>query len=322
MAEAVIAYDSDVLEVSTPTAGYTGGEVIQLADGRAAFVTGLLARTSGQPAGLKTSGQVTLAKTITVAVLKGAPLYWDRSANTVTPLRAVAGADFFVGVAVADAALAATTVVVDLNVQPQYTIDLMRDPADTAVVLTAGAPALTMGPGYAKLALDDTNEAQKADALSKQSIPVTVPFIVEGRVAIYDIGAAAVDINIGVANETHASDADQIGESLFLHLDGAVLDILAECDGGAEEGAVEVAATDTLVDAVDDTYFDFAFDCRDLEDIKIYIDGVRVLSTTTFALDVAVGPLCLLAHIEKTSDASTGEIRVEKLALRATDLAA
>lgn len=322
MAEATIAYDSDVLEVTTPAAGYASGEVIQLADGRAAFVTGLLARASGEVAGLKTTGQVTLAKTAAVVILKGAPLYWDRSAGTVTPLKAVAGADFFVGVAVADAISAATTVVVDLNVQPQYTIDVMRDPADTVLVGTADKAELMMGPGYAKLALEATAEAQKVDVLSKHSVPVTVPFIVEGRMAIYDIGAAAADINIGVANATHASDCDSITESLFLHLDGAVLDILAECDGGAEEGAIEVAATDTLVDAVDDTYFDFAFDCRDLEDIKIYIDGVRVLSLTTFALDVAVGPLCLLAHIEKTSDASTGEIRVEKLALRGTDLAA
>lgn len=319
MAEATIAYDSDVRDQITPAAGYASGEVIQLADGRAAFVAGLVARVSGDHAGLKTSGQVTLAKTATVVILKGAPLYWDRSANTVTPLKAVAGADFFVGVAVADATSAATTVVVDLNVQPNYTIDVLRDPTDTVVVLTAGTPGLTMGAGYGKITFSATAEAQKVDIMSIHSVPVTVPFIVEGRAAIYDIGDnAALDINVGVANGTHATDADAITESLFLHLDGTALSILAESD----DGTTEVAATDTTVDAVDDTYFDFAFDCRDLTDIKVYINGVRVLAATTFKLDAATGPLKLLAHLEKTSDNTTADVRISKLALRATDLAA
>jgi len=318
MAEATLYKDADTIDVSTPSAGYSAGEVIQLADGRAAVVAGLSALTSGDPAALKTSGQFTVTKSASVVVLEGAPLYWDRSAGSATPLKAAAGGDFFIGVAVADVAAATLTVVVDLNVQPNYTIDIMRDPTDTVLVLSAGAPALTMGPGYAKLAFDTTAEAQKVDILSKHSVPVTVPFIVEGRAAIYDIGDnAAADFNIGIANGTHASDGDSITESLFFHLDGTALSILAESD----DGTTEVDATDTTVDAVDDTYFDFAIDARDLTDIQLYINGVNVLPASVFKLDAATGPLKLLAHIEKGANDTPGEMRVSKLALRCTDLA-
>jgi predicted RecA/RadA family phage recombinase len=316
MAEALLTKDNDVVDVTTPSAGYSSGEVIQLTDGRAAVVQGLKALVSGDSAGLKTSGQVTVAKTASVVILKGAPVYWDRSANTATPLRAAAGADFFLGTALEDAASAAATVLVDLNVQPAYTIDLFRDPADTVIVLTAGTPALTMGPGYAKLAFSTAAEAQKVDALSKCSVPVTIPFILEGRMAVYDIGdEGSVDINVGLANATHANDCDSITESLFLHLDGTSLNILAESD----DGSTEVAATDTTVDAVDDTFFDFAFDARDLTDIQVYINGVLVLGSTVFKLNAATGPLKLLAHIEKGANDTPGEIRIEKLALRCMD---
>lgn len=316
MSEALLEKDSDVVDVTTPAAGYSSGEVIQLTDGRAAVVTGLNARVSGDAAGLKTSGQHKVAKTSGVVVLKGAPLYWDRSANTATPLKAVAGADFFLGVALEDAASTTTTVLVELNVQPAYTIDVLRDPADTVLVLTAGTPALTMGPGYAKLAFSATAEAQKVDLLSQHSVPVATPFIVEGRLAIYDIGDEnSVDINVGLANATHASDCDSITESCFLHLDGTALDIKAESD----DGTTEVAATDTTVDAVDDTYFDFAFDCRDLTDIQIYINGVNVLPASVFKLNAATGPLKLLAHMEKGANDTPGEIRITKLAIRCMD---
>lgn len=320
MAEATLYRDSSPKTVKwTAAEAYSPGQIVQLPDGRAGVIAGLETVAIGEIAVAYVEGQFTVAKTADIVFLDGDKAYWDRSADSATPLKAAAGADFDLGVAIGDAASADTTLVVDLNVKPVYTIDLMKDPTDSVVVLTAGTPAVTMGPGYAKLAFSETAEAQKVDILSKHSVPVTVPFIVEGRMAIYDIGdAAAVDINVGLANATHATDCDAITESCFLHLDGSALDILAESD----DGTTEVAATDTTKDAVDDTYFDFRMDCRDLEDIQIYINGVLVLGSTVFALDAATGPLKLLAHMEKTSDNTPGEIRISHFAIRCTDLAA
>jgi predicted RecA/RadA family phage recombinase len=176
MSEATTYKDADSIDVVVPAAGYASGEVIQLSDGRAAVRDGLRALVAGEQASLRTAGQFTLAKTASVVILEGDLVYWDRSVGTATPLRAVAGADFPVGTAVMDAASADTTVVVDLNKRPVYTIDLLRDPTDTVLV---GSAALTMGPGYAKMGVVVTSEAEKVDVMSKHSIPVTIPFIVE-----------------------------------------------------------------------------------------------------------------------------------------------
>lgn len=319
MSEATLYKDADTIDVITPAAEYTSGEVIQIADGRAAVVMGLTAKASGDPAALKTTGQFTLTKGADLVVLEGAPLYWDRSAGSVTPLKAVAGGDFFVGVAVKDQAAADTAVVVDLNVQPNYTIDIFSDPLDEVIV---GDATLIVHGGTAVLALIATSEAEKVDMLSKHSIPVVsgsaIPFIVEGRMAGYGASANTVDINVGIANATHATDAESITEAVLIHLDEvADLNIFVHSD----DGTTEVALTDTTINYVEDAYFDFAFDCRDLSDIKIYINGVRVLSGTTFALGDATGPIKLLAHIEKTTGTATGEVRLTKLALRCTDLA-
>jgi predicted RecA/RadA family phage recombinase len=319
MSEVTLVNDSDCLEV-TAEAALASGEMIQLPDGRAGYKAAQRAAAIGDSAGIQVKGRVKVAKTASVVILKGDEVFWDRSANTATPLQAVADADFSCGVAVEDAAAAATTVEIELNAKPRYTIDIMQDPTDTVIVKTAGTDLdFSMGPGYAKMALSTTHaEANKIDILSKQAVPVTVPFIVEGRMAVYEIGdEASLDINVGIANGTHADNADTIGESVFFHLDGTALDIKAESD----DGTTEVAATDTTVNAVDDTYFDFRIDCRDLTAIKLYINGVAVLASTAFKLDKATGPMKLLAHIEKGANDTPGEIRIAKLAIRTMDLA-
>lgn len=324
MAEATIYSDTDVIGATTPAAGYTAGEVLQLADGRAAFLCGLQNKTSGEESGLKTSGQVTVTKTSGVVVLKGDRLYWNRSTNSATPLRALTGAHFFLGVALEDAASTATTVLVDLNVQPRYLIDALRDPSDTVLVLTAGTPSLSMGPGYAKMAFSNTAEAQKVDILSKASVPVDVPFIVEMELNIVDSGdaaAAAVDINVGIASATHASDCDSIAESMFVHVDGADTNGAVNINLESDDGTTEVAATDTTVDFAAGTPFRVVFDCRNLADIQAYVNGVNVLPNSVFKLDAATGPLKLLAHIEKGANDTVADVRINQLAIRTMDVA-
>lgn len=289
------------------------GEIIQLPDGRAGITASATDVVSGDVAGLHTHGQFTVLKTASVVILDGAPVYWDRSANTATPLQAAAGADFYLGVAVGDAAASDSTVVIDLNVEPVYTIDLLRDPS---LDVATGGASLTVKGGALEFTLDSTSEVQKIDALSIASIPVSIPFVVEGRMAIWSVpSGSAADINVGIASATHGTDAGAIAESVFVHFNNA-LDIFLESD----DSSTEVAEADSGVDAVDDTYFDFAFDCRDLSDIQIYINGVLMLGSTTFALDAATGPLKLLAHVEKTSDAATAVFRVAKLAVRTPDV--
>jgi predicted RecA/RadA family phage recombinase len=317
MAEAIFLREPDVFREIVPTAGYTSGEVIQLADGRAAYVTSQESLVENQWAGLKVDGVVKLAKTASQVWVKGAPIYWDRSASTATPILAKTGGDFFIGTAADDATSSATTGEVNLNVAPVYQIDLLRDPCTTVIVGSA-PPSISYYPGFAKLLFTTATEAQKVDMLSDASFLGTQPFVLEGKVNIDTNGDnAAFDLNFGLANDTHASDADTITESVFFHVNGSDTNIYAESDNA---GVAEVAATDTTVDFTAGTEFDFCIDGRVLSDIQMYINGVLVLGSSTFTLASITGPLKLLVHMEKTSDDSPGQLNVMKFAVRLTDV--
>jgi len=317
-AEATYSGNPEVLDFVAAVAR-ASGEVIQLPDGRAGVVQGLKAVDAGDPLGVRVSGVVTVAKTASVVILPGGRVYWDRSANTATPLQTAAGGDFFIGVAPAGAASAATTVVVDLNVKPNYLVDLHESGFDSVIVLTAGTPTIMSRGGEVHAAFSATAEAQKLDLLSRQSVPVTIPFIFEAKFSVLTVCAADVgDLSVGIANATHASDADEITESGFFHQDsGADLNLDAESD----DGTTEVAATDTLVDIVAGTAVEVWIDARDLTDMHYYVDGVEVLAATTFDISAATGPLKALFHWEKTSNATLGEVRLSHMAIRPMDLA-
>jgi len=316
VAEASTYKDAATIDVVVPTGGYTAGEVLQLCDGRAAYVSGLRSLDAGEEAALQTAGQVTMAKIADKVVLAGGKLYFDRSAGTVTPIKT--SDSFFVGVAVADATAAATTVVVDLNVEPVYQVELGKTTFAASATDGLGVLQNTVGSHIYTLAFDAVAEVAMAALLSDDSVPVADLGIAEFRVAVYDKGdSAALDINWGLANATHATDADSITESVFFHVDGNATTLNAESD----DGTTEVAATDTTKEAADDTYVECWIDCRDIDDIQLYVDGVNVLPDSVFKLDEATGPMKLLVHMEKTSDNTTADVRVDFARLRSTDMA-
>ena len=322
-AEATLVREAGETKLNTPAA-ITASQipVLQLPDGRAAVYEGLNAIASGDPAGWRTEGVFTLQKTASIAILNGGKVYWDRSANKAH-FRPASG-DFFVGTCVKDAAAAATTVDVELNVKPNYLIDFDGSPGDTLWTHTE-----TLGLGVTdatpdarcKLAFDAQAEVAVAaiyPAETRKHAPLADGPILEMKLAIYDIGDnAALDINFGLVNETHATDCDSITEAVLFHLDGTDLSLLAESD----DGTTEVAAADTTVDAVDDTEFEVWIDARNPADVQLYIDGVNVLAATTFVLTDATGPLFPLVHVEKTSDDTTTDVRVTFIRMRTTDFA-
>lgn len=304
-------YKQDGLSLDfTPAVAVGAGEILQIADGRAAIATSAIAAST--LGAVRVCGVVEVPKTSGVVILDGGRVYWDHSANAAT-YRKVADRDFYLGTASGDAASAATTMKVVLNEMPRYLVDAANDPIDSVLVLTAGTPQLRRLGGAQSLEFSATAEAQKVDILSKDSFGVDANAIVEFAIEVVDGGdAAALDFNCGVANGTHASDADSITEACFIHLDGNSVNIAAESD----DGTTEVAATDTTVDYTAGTRFECWMDLRDESDVQIYIDGALVLSGTTFDISAATGPLKLLAHLEKTSDDTPGEIHVDWLRAR------
>jgi hypothetical protein len=124
---------------------------------------------------------------------------------------------------------------------------------------------------------------------------------------------ATQDFNIGVANETHTSNADTIAESVFIHVDGGSTNITAECDDGTNE----TAATDTTIDYTEGTAIAnrvyFTIDMRSPSDIQIYVNGALVLGATTFSVAAKTGTWFLLVHLEKSSSTDVYKVGVDYL---------
>lgn len=291
--------------------------VIQLPTGEAAFLDANAPVSAGAYTDqLRSAGKATVVKAAGFVALPGQDAFWDHSANAVT-YKKVNDRDFRVGVFVEDATSGQISAVVDFNKPRRDLIDLVRDaflsvPVGTQAAGGFGYPQ-RIG-GTHKLRLSSTSEAQKVDLLSVDGFDPSARWIAEAVFRVANDGAgSAPDFNIGVANGTHATDADSITESCFVHLDGNAADILAESD----DGTTEVAATDTTVNYTEGSAVanrvHVLIDGRDLADIQIYVNGSLVLGSTVFKLDAATGPLLLLAHLEKTSAADVYEVDVDTL---------
>lgn len=309
MPEAVKYQDCPHTIDYTPTAAITGGEVVQMFDGRAAFVPVDLA--SGEKGAAEAKGIVKVTKAADLVWIQGGPIWWDHSANAATPNEPIGAGDrdFYIGTAYDDALAADTVGYVNLNVKPSYIIDSTQDVGATVLVLTAGTPDLVGRGGMMHARFSATAEAQKVDWLSGRSFALASNWILEAIVNVVETCDADVgDLSIGVANATHASDPDSITESAFFHFDlGADLNIDAESD----DGTTEVAATDTTLDFVVGTPVRLTLDGRDPSNVKYYINGAEVLAATANLGNIAVatGPLFALFHLEKSSNDSPGQVQ-------------
>lgn len=317
MAEATLRKDSDVIDIDAPTGGLDSGQVILLPDGRAGIVLGLKDADAADRVAVAVSGQFTVAKTASIVILNGGEVMWDHSANSGTIPLYTTDKDFYLGRVIGDAASADTTMVVELNAPKDSAyITLQKSAFANARVYTAGFPRGAMMGGAFYAGFSATAEAQKEDLLSVQSFAAASNWIFEAVVNVLTAADADVaDLNVGVANATHASDADQITESCFIHLDSnGSTNILAESD----DGTTEVNATDTTADWAAGTPFHIQIDGRTLTDIQIYVNGANVLPASVFKLDKATGPLKALFHVEKSANDSLFDVLLSKMEVRLT----
>jgi len=294
--------------------------VFQCPDGLAGIAT--ISGTAGQTVPFERVGVFPVAKATGIVFLPGTRVYWDYSANAAT-FRKQGDRDFYLGTCVGGAASADTEVSVDFNVAPKTDIDLFRDgfaSAPTGTQALGGfLPPQSLGTSF-QFKLDATEEAQKVDALSVDSFANGANAIVEMIFRVEaDGGAGTQDVSIGVANATHATDADSITEAVFVHLNGGDTNIYCESD----DGTVEVAATDSTKDYTEGTALtdrqEVWLDMRDMASVKIYHNGVRVLSSTTFNVVAATGPWKLLVHLEKTATTDVYTLLVDRMTARFGD---
>lgn len=306
----------------TAAAAIDPGQIIQMADGRAGVVNTANGAASGDRINVTTSGQFTVTKTSGVVLLDGGRAYWDHSANAVT-YKKVNDRDFYLGRVVGDAASTDTTCVVNLNVNPPADIDLIGGEGGCLSVATGTQalggflPPQVFGKSRA-LTLTSTNEAQCVDMLSVDRFDKAANAIAEFVVRPAANGSTSdVDINFGIANGTSTTDADAVTEHVFFHIDGGSTAIKAQ----SKDGTTTVTATDTTkvisAGSAVANRSELWIDTRDPASVKLYVDGVRVLSGSTFKIDAATGPFGLLAHIEKVSGTATaGPVYVDRAEAR------
>lgn len=309
----------------TAAAAVGVGEVWQTADGKAAVydrLAGLstnpaVSGASGEAVKFVTAGKFTMPLTASIVILDGGRVYWDHSANACH-FKKVNDRDFYLGRAVGDSS--GGSVVVDLNSDPRPDIDLLRDavlsvPVGTQAVGGFGFPKI-LG-GSQSVELTSTSEAQKIDLLSVDGFAKGANAIAEFIFRIPDDGAGtAADFNVGVANGTHATDANSITERVLFHTDANALDILA----WSTDGTTTVALTDTTINYAEGSAVANRVECwidmRNPADCQLYIDGVLVLGASVFNVDVATGPFFLLVHLEKTSAADVFRAVIDRACVR------
>ncbi len=307
----------------TSDAAYSSGDVVQINDGRAGVVT--VDCASGAKVGVYVSGVFIMQKTTSMACLKGGRAYWDFSASKVY-FRAINDQDFYVGRYWQDQLTESGTICyVELNVQPRYDIDATHTAGISAPVGTAAAGAfgrgLTFnGSGSLNLLLTATSEAQKIDWLSKDGFGVASNAIVEFAFSVPTGSAAGgtQDLSIGVADGTHATDADSVANHVFMHFDGNAVKLNFQ---SKSTGKVTVTAQDSLTTLTAGrtnaagVRKEVWMDLRDPTDVQCYVDGALVLTASLFDISGAT-TLQLLAHLEKTTGTDTAEVDVDFLRAR------
>lgn len=290
--------------------------VQQMPDGSAGVFDSAIGASSGDFVDWSTNGTFTILKDTTTNILKGGRVYWDRSAGLAT-FRKINDRDFYLGRAVQDEALANPTVQVELNVDPPYDIDLARDSFITALVGTQalGGFALNRRGGAHDIVISATNEAQKADMLAIDGFAAGgANAIIEFAFCVPSDGAGTVvDINVGIASATHATDFDSIAQYLAMHLDANNTAIRFQ----SKDGTTTVASTDSTTTYTEGqsnasgTRKEIWFDMRNAADVQVYVDGVNVLPATVFDVSAAASTWRPIVHIEKTASTDAYEFQLD-----------
>lgn len=316
MADATLARSVQNVRL-TAEAAVAVGEVRQLASGLAGVSADpSLSFAAGERADYSTTGAWVMPKGTTYSLLDGGRAYWDYANGRVSFRRTSNSRDFYLGRFVGDAAQADATCTVMLNADPADDFDLARDAfacvATGTLALGGFLPTQRLG-GALKLLLSGTTEVQKTDALGKLGFATAANAIVEAAVEVVSLGAgSAPDFNVGIASVTHATDADAIAQHLLCHVDGNSGAISFQ----SKDGTNTTAATASGTTLTAGTRFEVWFDLRNPAAVALYLDGVRVLSGTTFNVSAGASAWKLLAHLEKTSSADTFEVDVDWLRAR------
>ncbi len=215
------------------------------------------------------------------------------------------------------------------------TLALTGHEAFTATGATAGTAIIgafdfktILGPGALmkdaedagiQLAFDATAEVALASVRTRNDcLPVDKGLTLDVDISVIDNGdSTAVDLDVGFGtalttnSEADIDHADMVQLAVF-HYDGNDENI----DCQSDDNTTDVAATDSTIDNVSGTYNHLKIVVRPTGAVEFWIDGARVLSTTTFAM-LSTALVSAFINLEKTSDDTTYEVIFRNLLVKA-----
>jgi len=179
-------------------------------------------------------------------------------------------------------------------------------------VLTGGTPVTAIKGdevnGVCQCALDATSEEQEAIVYmdDNRQFSIEQGLIFETRVKIAVLPTLTAEAVFGLCGD-YAKGPDNVTYSLFFTADGSG-EVFCEADDNASDQSATSGVTATAAQTKI-----YRIDARDVTDIRFYIDGAHVASSTTFVY-AATGANAILQPyfgLYKASGAGLGTIEVD-----------
>jgi hypothetical protein len=184
------------------------------------------------------------------------------------------------------------------------------DIADTS---SAGTPTYTVGGinGEATLAFDTQAEVQNVCLYMSDKLNFDIDKLLRVEMAV-KMGQAAVDattsLAFGLASARHdAIDSIAAHASFRVIGSGSTTAVVVESDDGTTDKD-DIATGATLINAYKRFVIDFS---GGTSDVKFYIDGVQVATSTTFDMSGYTAGLQPYVQLQKTSDANADSVVID-----------
>jgi hypothetical protein len=184
------------------------------------------------------------------------------------------------------------------------------DIADTS---SAGTPTYTVGGinGEATLAFDTQAEVQNVCLYMSDKLNFDIDKLLRVEMAV-KMGQAAVDATTSLAFGLASARNDAI-DSIAAHASfrvigsGSTTAVVVESDDGTTDKD-DIATGATLINAYKRFVIDFS---GGTSNVKFYIDGVQVATSTTFDMSGYTAGLQPYVQLQKTSDANADSVVID-----------
>lgn len=172
---------------------------------------------------------------------------------------------------------------------------------------SGGSPTYTTGTSEAVLTLASTTEVENVSLHFGDSLDFDIDLIQRAEFRVKTVASlnSATTIVFGLGSARN-SDPDAIAEAALFKLAGSNLVVVESDDGSADNN--DIATGKSLVA----TYQTFVIDFTGgKSNVKFYIDGAAVATSTGFSMANYSGGLQPIVQIQKTSDANTNSVSVD-----------